>query len=103
MKLCSFRANGRASYGLVTENGIVDLGRRSKAATLRDFIASGDMSAAAELVNEPADFGFDAVEHDPVIPNPDKIICVGLNYHDHINETGREETPYPVQIGRAHV
>ncbi|MFV1878699.1 fumarylacetoacetate hydrolase family protein [Nioella sp.] len=100
MKLCSFRANGRASYGLVTENGIVDLGRRSKAATLRDFIASGDMSAAAELVNEPADFGFDAVEHDPVIPNPDKIICVGLNYHDHINETGREETPYPVLFAR---
>jgi len=100
MKLCSFRANGRASYGLVTENSIVDLGRRYKATTLREFIASGEMSTAASLVDEPADFAFDAVEHDPVIPNPDKIICVGLNYHDHISETGREETPFPVLFAR---
>jgi 2-keto-4-pentenoate hydratase/2-oxohepta-3-ene-1,7-dioic acid hydratase in catechol pathway len=100
MKLCSYRADGRASYGLVTNNGIIDLGRRFKAATLRDFIASGEMGAAADLVNEPADFGFDVVDHDPVIPNPDKIICVGLNYHDHINETGREETSFPVLFAR---
>jgi 2-keto-4-pentenoate hydratase/2-oxohepta-3-ene-1,7-dioic acid hydratase in catechol pathway len=100
MKLCSFRADGRASYGLVTENSIVDLGRRYKATTLREFIASGEMSTAASLVDEPADFAFDAVEHDPVIPNPDKIICVGLNYHDHISETGREETPFPVLFAR---
>jgi 2-keto-4-pentenoate hydratase/2-oxohepta-3-ene-1,7-dioic acid hydratase in catechol pathway len=100
MKLCSFRADDRSSYGLVTNNGIIDLGRRFKAATLRDFIASGEMGTAANLVNEPADFGFDAVDHDPVIPNPDKIICVGLNYHDHINETGREETSFPVLFAR---
>jgi 2-keto-4-pentenoate hydratase/2-oxohepta-3-ene-1,7-dioic acid hydratase in catechol pathway len=100
MKLCSFRADGRASYGLVTENSIVDLGRRYKATTLREFIASGEMSTAASLVDEPPDFAFDAVEHDPVIPNPDKIICVGLNYHDHISETGREETPFPVLFAR---
>ena len=100
MKLCSFRADGRSSYGLVTDNGIIDLGNRFRAATLREFIASGEMGAAADLVNEPADFDFDAVDHDPVIPNPDKIICVGLNYHDHINETGREETPFPVLFAR---
>ncbi|MGB7243691.1 MAG: fumarylacetoacetate hydrolase family protein [Sulfitobacter sp.] len=100
MKLCSFRTDGRASYGLVTNNGIIDLGRRSTAATLRDFIASGEVGAAADLANAPADFGFDAVDHDPVIPNPDKIICVGLNYHDHINETGREETSFPVLFAR---
>ena len=35
-----------------------------------------------------------------MIPNPDKIICVGLNYHAHIEETGREETPNPVLFAR---
>jgi len=31
----------------------------------------------------------------PVIPNPDKIVCVGLNYHDHVKETGRDLTEKP--------
>jgi 2-keto-4-pentenoate hydratase/2-oxohepta-3-ene-1,7-dioic acid hydratase in catechol pathway len=100
MKLCSFTKDGTASYGLVTEAGIVDLGRRFAAPTLRDFLAAGDLAAAAALAAEPADYAFDAVAHDPVIPNPDKIICVGLNYHDHIQETGREETPNPVLFAR---
>ncbi len=100
MKLCSFTKNGMASYGLVTEAGIVDLGARFAAPTLRDFLASGDMAAAAALSGEAADFAFDDVTHDPVIPNPDKIICVGLNYHAHIEETGREETPNPVLFAR---
>lgn len=100
MKLCSFATNGRASWGLVTDGGIVDLGKRGLAATLRDFLAQGDLAPAAALAGEKPDFAFDAVRHDPVIPNPDKIICVGLNYHDHIQETGREETPNPVLFAR---
>ncbi|OWY08380.1 5-carboxymethyl-2-hydroxymuconate isomerase [Thioclava sp. F42-5] len=100
MKLCSFTHEGRASYGLVTEAGIVDLGKRFDAPSLRDFLAQGLVAEAAKLAGAPADYAFDAVTHDPVIPNPDKIICVGLNYHAHIEETGREETPSPVLFAR---
>jgi acylpyruvate hydrolase len=32
----------------------------------------------------------------PASPRPNRILCVGLNYHDHINETGRETPKYPV-------
>ena len=100
MKLCSFSKDGRASYGLVTEAGIVDLGKRLPEATLRDFLAAGDMGRAARLVSEPVDYAFDEVDHAPVIPNPDKIICVGLNYHAHVQETGRTETTNPVLFAR---
>lgn len=100
MKLCSFTAAGRASYGLVTEVGIVDLGRRLRAPTLRDFLATGDMSLARAFADAPADHAVDAVVFDPVIPNPDKIICVGLNYHEHVQETGRTVTPNPVVFAR---
>ncbi|MBU0642102.1 MAG: fumarylacetoacetate hydrolase family protein [Alphaproteobacteria bacterium] len=100
MKLCSFTKDGTSSYGLVNEAGIVDLGKRFDAPTLRDFLATGDMAAAAALVSAEVDYGFDDVTHDPVIPNPDKIICVGLNYHAHIEETGREKTPNPVLFAR---
>ncbi|MFC7704477.1 fumarylacetoacetate hydrolase family protein [Plastorhodobacter daqingensis] len=100
MKLCSFSKDGRASYGLIVPSGIVDLGRRLPEPTLRDFLASGDMGRAAALAGEAADHAFDAVEHAPVIPNPDKIICVGLNYHAHVQETGRTETANPVLFAR---
>lgn len=105
MKLCSFTKDGRSSYGRVVgagiiDLGIIDLGRRFDAPTLRDFLASGDFAAAAKYNSSDADYAFDDVNHDPVIPNPDKIICVGLNYHAHIAETGREETPNPVLFAR---
>lgn len=100
MKFCSFIKDGRASWGLVTDGGIVDLGRRGLAPTLRAFLAAGDAGPARALAGEAPDYAFDAVEHAPVIPDPDKIICVGLNYHDHIKETGREETAHPVLFAR---
>jgi 2-keto-4-pentenoate hydratase/2-oxohepta-3-ene-1,7-dioic acid hydratase in catechol pathway len=100
MKFCSFTKDGIASYGLVTDDGIIDFGKRFEAPTLRDFLAENVLDAARELEGAPADYAFDHVEHDPVIPNPDKIICVGLNYHTHIAETGREETTYPVLFAR---
>ncbi|MGV8831794.1 MAG: fumarylacetoacetate hydrolase family protein [Devosia sp.] len=100
MKLCSFTKDGTSSYGLVTDAGIIDLGKRFAAPTLRDFLASGELPAAAKLAASESDYAFDDVIHDPVIPNPDKIICVGLNYHAHIEETGREETPNPVLFAR---
>src|ERR1700761_2370797 len=31
-----------------------------------------------------------------VVPNPAKVICVGLNYKAHIEETGRSDSDYPV-------
>ncbi|WP_136661034.1 fumarylacetoacetate hydrolase family protein [Nitratireductor sp. XY-223] len=100
MKLCSFEESGRASFGLVVDDGIVDLGKRFTEPTLRDFLANEGPRRAAALAAEPADFAFGDIVFAPVIPNPDKIICVGLNYHDHIAETGRNETAKPVLFAR---
>jgi acylpyruvate hydrolase len=36
----------------------------------------------------------------PVIPRPGKIICVGLNYLDHVGETGRQLPEYPVLFAK---
>jgi 2-keto-4-pentenoate hydratase/2-oxohepta-3-ene-1,7-dioic acid hydratase in catechol pathway len=100
MRLCSFSANGAASYGIVTSRGIVDLGRRFTEPTLRDFLSTGDMARATALADLAIDHALDDVRLDPVIPNPDKIICVGLNYHDHVQETGRTVTANPVLFAR---
>ncbi|UDQ87881.1 fumarylacetoacetate hydrolase family protein [Xanthobacter autotrophicus] len=100
MKFASFTHAGKAGYGLVTESGIVDLARRfPDAPTLRSFIAGG-LDRAAALAGAPADFALADVTLAPVIPDPDKIVCVGLNYHDHVVETGRTVTPNPMLFAR---
>lgn len=100
MKLASFTHAGRAAYGLVTERGIVDLARRfPEAPTLRALIAGG-LERAAAFADAPADLALADVTLEPVIPDPDKIVCVGLNYHEHVAETGRTVTPHPMLFAR---
>lgn len=36
----------------------------------------------------------------PVVTNPSKVICVGLNYRTHIEETGRELPKYPTLFAK---
>ncbi len=104
MRLISFVVEGRSSWGAVVDGGVVDLGRRFAGeglVTLRSFLEKGDMAAArAEVAGAKADFALDAVELAPVIPDPDKIVCVGMNYRDHVAETGRTVTEKPSLFAR---
>lgn len=100
MKLCSFFADRRPRYGLVIADGIIDLSVRLPETSLRELIAADGLGRAGELAGEAADYAFGAVAHLPVIPDPEKIVCVGLNYRSHIEETGREETVRPVLFPR---
>ncbi|MBR1218826.1 fumarylacetoacetate hydrolase family protein [Bradyrhizobium sp. U87765 SZCCT0131] len=101
MKLLSFTAEGRTSYGAVKDGGVVDLGRRLKPRTLRELLETGGIAeAAAALQGAAADFALDAITYAPVIPDPAKIICVGLNYRDHVAEVGRTVTEKPALFAR---
>lgn len=104
MRLISFVVEGRSSWGAVVDGGVVDLGRRFAGeglVTLRSFLEKGDMAAArAAVAGAKADFALDAVELAPVIPEPDKIVCVGMNYRDHVAETGRTVTEKPSLFAR---
>ncbi len=104
MRLVSFVVEGRSGWGAVVDGGIVDLGRRFAAeglTTLRRFLEAGDLAAAAKAVAGAApDYALDAVALAPVIPDPDKIVCVGMNYRDHVAETGRTVTEKPSLFAR---
>jgi len=98
MKLASYLVGGRAGYGAVVGSGVVDLTRRlgTKYADLRALLTAGAMREAQRSVEQAApDYQLSALHLLPVIPNPDKIICVGLNYEDHRVETGRDKTENP--------
>ncbi len=71
--------------GTVAELSYVDAGHALRAAPLGTL---GQARTGVEL-------GLDEVSFAPLVPNPSKIICVGLNYRDHVEEMGREVPSAP--------
>lgn len=99
MKLVSYEHNGTPGFGAVARDGIVDLvgASQGRFATLKDALAADALDALATLVaGRPADFAMADVALLPVIPDPGKIWCCGLNYGEHVRETNREVTEKPV-------
>lgn len=88
MKLASYLDAGRASFGAVQADGIVDLGKRMKLAGVRALLAAPDglKEAAALAQKEKPDVALASVTLLPPVPDPDKIVCLGLNYKAHAAE-----------------
>src|SRR5256886_17599634 len=98
MKLASYIADGQACFGVVIGDGVLTLNQRlgNRYATLRDAFAGGalaEIRKAAEAAKP--DHRLSEVEWLPVIPNPEKILCAGINYRSHAAETGREVPKQP--------
>ena len=98
MKIASYSVDGDASFGVVTGDRIVDLRSRlpERYETLRDVIAADALDEARRAADgQPGDHALADIVFLPVIPHPDKILAVALNYDDHIAETGRSKTEHP--------
>mgnify|MGYP003600282307 CR=1 FL=1 len=101
MKLAAYVLNGRRSYGIVSENGIIDLATRlgEHYGDLKALLVSEGLAEAAAFQDQPADVALDQVAFLPVIDNPGKIICVGMNYADKRREFN-EQNPAPTLFVR---
>lgn len=98
MKLTSFLHQGSATYGAVIDGQLVDLrpALGHLAPDLKSLIARNLIDQARQAAQAAtARIAFDQVELLPVIPNPAKIVCVGVNYADHAREVGRQTTQAP--------
>ena len=97
MKLASYRLDGEDTFGAVVGDGVVTLGgRRARHPTLRAALAAGalgDLKAA--IAGKTPDHKLSDVTFLPVIADPEKILCVGINYRDHAAETGRDTMSNP--------
>jgi len=82
MRFLSYTHEGRQTFGAVNESGVVDLGIRHDALPdLREAIRSDKLAElAVEATTAPADVDIADIEFLPTIPNPEKIICIGVNY-----------------------
>jgi 2-keto-4-pentenoate hydratase/2-oxohepta-3-ene-1,7-dioic acid hydratase in catechol pathway len=97
MKLATFKTAQGISYGIVTGKGIVDLKRYvgNQFPDLKALLAANAIPQVTQYLSAAPDYQASDVTWLPVIPNPDKIVCVGLNYQDHVVETGRDNTEQP--------
>lgn len=89
----------RTEYGTTAARLDGDVLVPLDAADVGEMLASGDegpgrqREGAALVPVAEADFA-------PVVPRPGKVICVGLNYREHILETGRELPAYPTLFAK---
>lgn len=101
MRIASFKVDEKASYGVVDGETLRQPGDdfRSRHEDLRAVIAAGRL---AELSSDTGgeSLNISDVQFLPVIPNPDKVLCVGVNYRPHIEEMGRPIPDYPVVFVR---
>jgi 2-keto-4-pentenoate hydratase/2-oxohepta-3-ene-1,7-dioic acid hydratase in catechol pathway len=99
MRFASFEYAGRSTYGALVENRLIDLNavRDWPYPDLRSLLAawSPQLPGRIARLSEPG-IALAAIRWLPLIPNPAKIVCVGLNYRDHLAETNRAAPTYPV-------
>jgi len=95
MKLVSFERNGHESWGVVVDDGIVDLGVREGGSVLQLLREGLNTDRLAAMVSGmPADLPLDSVTLLPPVVRGEKIICIGVNYANR-NAEYKDNTPDP--------
>lgn len=102
MRLLSYRSpDGTQSYGVLTADGQGVVSLASRAGSLKSFLTLENWAdIAAEAATAPATAALSEVAFQPVIPDPAKIFCVGVNYASHLKETGRDLPEKPMIFTR---
>ncbi len=97
MRWLSFLRDGVPTFGYLTSNGegVVDVGERGRLADLKSAIGADLLSELPGRCGDQADLPLAGLTYLPTVPNPDKVLCVGLNYKAHQEETGRGGEGFP--------
>ena len=100
MRFTTFRQQNQDRLGVVTGADVIDLQMAlpDLSSDLRTNLRNGvDMVAAAKAAIESKTprMPLASLTLSPLLPEPGKIICLGLNYFDHAKEGGRDKPEYP--------
>jgi len=94
MRLVTFSDDAGVRVGLVTDDGVIDLSRAdaslptSMIGLIEGWISH--RSAVERAAARSVDLALDAVTLEAPVPRPGKILAIGLNYADHVAESGQE-------------
>jgi len=99
VKLLSYEFEGKTGFGALRNgNEVIPLGgvQSPQIRALRDFIERGNPVEASRYVEASSTaLALESLRLLPVIPNPSKILCVGLNYEAHVAEAGKQMGQFP--------
>ena len=103
MKLVTFARMGKISFGALKAGGVVDLTGRidHNANSVKDILKLNLVEKAKEYIKDKdGEISISEITFLPVIPDPEKIFCIGLNYQEHKKETGRPDVQNPTIFTR---
>jgi 2-keto-4-pentenoate hydratase/2-oxohepta-3-ene-1,7-dioic acid hydratase in catechol pathway len=97
MRLVSYRTDGEKLAGVQTADGVLDAAQLlgEERTSVRQLIEAGRLDELSKLVDGS---GIDPVKDAellPPLPDPDKIVCIGLNYRSHAAEAGVDPPEHP--------
>ncbi len=100
MRLVSYRGAGAPRAGLLTDEGLFDAAEilGGNQVSLRQLLAEDRLGELRARIDEGAPDGVQPVagaELLPPLPDPDKIVCIGLNYRSHAAEAGIDPPSEP--------
>ncbi len=104
MRLVSFGSAGEERPGVVVGGDVVDLRSVSPSLphTVREILARDLVDEVREIARRTLPSGvrvpLRSVRLGPAIPNPSKIVCLGLNYADHAEEQGKSAPDSPMMF-----
>ncbi len=97
MRLVTVRIDGATRAGRVSGDEIVLL----DAPDVRAVLEAGPVTSGSVAVTEgDGMLALDGADLAPVVPGPDKIVCVGLNYRDHAAETNSPLPAAPIYFAK---
>jgi 2-keto-4-pentenoate hydratase/2-oxohepta-3-ene-1,7-dioic acid hydratase in catechol pathway len=96
MKLLSFSADGKDHFGALSGDGVITLNDKIGQPSLRAALAAGTLDAMRKIAKDAKpDRALAEIKFRPVIPQPNKILCAGVNYRAHAAEVSRELPKQP--------
>ncbi|RMH81623.1 MAG: FAA hydrolase family protein [Actinomyces sp.] len=100
MRFVSFRVGDRPGWGVLDDEGVVDLSGGAHP-RLRDGLDAGGIDALVEAAAADGPrLDPDRIVFEPPVPDPRRILCIGVNYRAHRDETGRGDTEHPTVFVR---
>src|SRR5689334_21237394 len=96
MRLVSYRADAEARAGVLSEGGVLDAAELLEVDRIgvRDLLESGRLDELRDRL-ETSGEAIEGAQLLPPVPDPDKIVCIGLNYRSHAAEAGIEPPEQP--------
>jgi 5-carboxymethyl-2-hydroxymuconate isomerase len=100
MKLLSYKKDGQSSFGVVVNDGVIDVGARLRLRFqgIKGILATDSLPEVRQLLAAATpDFSLNEIEFLPTIPDAEKIICIGVNYFNRNEEYQDSSAPpqYP--------